>query len=199
MKPSKFWRVVKLVQNSNKKKDENNRSGENCVSENSAYKAVLPPPSMYQYLSPVVPQQAFSADLDEFINQKTELSRLRIGLLKTEINERKSLKTSNLEKIKKDICICRDLINKIIKEDELTDERIKLEEKIFDLEKEKRQQHENFFRDIQRLNKELREALIETVEEAQKRNMFLEKPQKNIRKKNNKSYLIPYRPFPPCS
>ena len=48
--------------------------------------------------------------------------------------------------------------------------RMDLEQKILDLEQEKRREEASFFRDISFLNKELRDTLIEKLEEKQVRN-----------------------------
>jgi len=50
--------------------------------------------------------------------------------------------------------------------------RIELEEKILDLEQEKRREKAGYFRDVLFLRKELRESLIEKLEEEQKARFF---------------------------
>ena len=52
--------------------------------------------------------------------------------------------------------------------------RIELERKIIDLEQDKRMEQTSYFRDIMFLKKDLREALIEKLEENQKTEMLLD-------------------------
>jgi len=51
--------------------------------------------------------------------------------------------------------------------------RMDLERKILDLEQEKRREETTFFRDISFLNKDLRDSLIEKLEENQKASLML--------------------------
>ena len=83
-----------------------------------------------------------------------------------EINQRRLMKDENLYKIDLDQCSCRNLIYHIGKEYK-DRRRVDIEKKIIDLEEEKRREQTSYFKDILFLRKELRESLIEKLEEGQ--------------------------------
>ena len=80
----------------------------------------------------------------------------------------------NIHQIDLDQCACRNLIY-LLGDVYLERKRIDLERKIIDLEQEKRSEQAGCFRDILFLKKELRESLIEKLEEEQKSDMFMNK------------------------
>jgi len=110
-------------------------------------------------------------DLDDLMNQRRDIIHSKIGMLLSEISQRYELKRENLREICRDQCTFRDLIN-LMGDHYLDRRRIELEEKILDLEQEKRKEKAGYFRDVLFLRKELRETLIEKLEEAQKARLF---------------------------
>jgi hypothetical protein len=55
--------------------------------------------------------------------------------------------------------------------------RVELERKIIDLEQEKRKEEANCFKDTLFIQKDLRQSLVEKLEEQQKANLFLNQPE----------------------
>jgi len=111
-------------------------------------------------------------EMDYFLRQKMDTILSRIHMLYSEIEHRYILKNTNIYQINRDQCTCKDLIF-TIGEEFFDKNRIQLEEKILDLEQEKRREKAGFFRDLTFLNKELRDSLIEKLEEEQKKSLVL--------------------------
>ena len=107
-----------------------------------------------------------------FIQNKQETILSRMKLLYDEIGYRSKLKDKNIYQINWDQCACKSLIY-TMGEDIFDKKRIELERKILDLEQEKRREEASFFKDISFLNKELRDTLIEKLEEKQKAALIL--------------------------
>jgi hypothetical protein len=107
-----------------------------------------------------------------FVQNKQETIQSRMKLLYDEINHRHKLKDKNIYQINWDQCACKSLIY-TMGEDIFDKKRLELERKILDLEQEKRREEATFFRDISFLNKELRDTLIEKIEEKQKAALVL--------------------------
>ena len=112
------------------------------------------------------------AGLDDLMNQRNEVIQSKIQLLVSEIDKRYFLKNENLSGICQDQCSCRNLIY-LMGDMYMDRRRIELERKIIDLEQEKRGEKSAYFRDILFIKKELRESLIEKLEENQKTSMFM--------------------------
>jgi hypothetical protein len=91
----------------------------------------------------------------------------RIKLVLSDIEQRRLMKEDNLYHIDLDQCACRNLIFE--RGDFLDDgKKLELERRIIDLERDKRMEQVSYFRDILFLKKELRETMIERLEESQK-------------------------------
>ena len=114
----------------------------------------------------------YGLGLDHFMYQKQQVILSKILMLNSEIYQRYTLRGQSLYHINLDQCTCRNLIYHI-GEDVLDKRRIELEEKIIDLEQEKRKEKGNYFRDILFLRKELRGSLIEKLEEEQKASLLM--------------------------
>ena len=109
--------------------------------------------------------------LERLMFQKQEIMFSKIHMLHSEIYERHKLREANLYRICLDQCACRNLIFDM--GDHVWDKmRIDFECKIIDLEQEKRREQTSYFKDILFLRKELRETLIEKLEEKQKKDLF---------------------------
>ena len=115
----------------------------------------------------------YSTGMDIIFRQKQDLIDSKIHMLYSEIGSRVSLKEKNLYRINYDQCSFRNLINDVC--GYVYDRRrVELERRILDLEEEKRREESNFFRDIMFLNKELRFAKIEEMEEKQRQALCLD-------------------------
>lgn len=110
--------------------------------------------------------------LDMLLNNRQEVMKTKLELLTGEIVERRRLLDYSLYRIDRDQC---ELMNMaILRGEDLWDRyRFKLEQSILDLEGEKRKEESAYFRDVFFLKKELRELLIESLEERQKAGMLI--------------------------
>ena len=108
-----------------------------------------------------------SLGLEDFLGQRQDVIDAKIRMILKEIDQRRILKDDNIYGINLDQCTCRNLIHHLGPTN--MDKRwVDLEKKTIDLEEEKRKENANYFRDIMFLRKELRESIIEDVEENQK-------------------------------
>ncbi len=109
--------------------------------------------------------------LEHLMFQKQEIIHSKIQMLFSEIYQRHTLQNDNLYRISLDQCACRNLIFNM--GDHLWDKnRLDFERKIIDLEQEKRREQTGYFKDVLFLRKELRETLIEKLEDKQKADLF---------------------------
>jgi hypothetical protein len=105
--------------------------------------------------------------IDLFLDNRRALNDSKIQLLLSEISQRHTIKEDNLSRINRDQCSFRTLIFDM--GDNVWDKRrTEFERKIIDLEQEKRREQTSYFKDIVFLRKELRESLIEKLEDKQK-------------------------------
>ncbi len=112
------------------------------------------------------------SELEDLMNQRQEITDSKVQMLVSDICQRYRLRDENLYRINLDQCECRNLIYDT--GDLVWDrKRLELEQKIIDLEKEKRMEQTSYFRDILFLKKELRESMIEKMEDQQKVDMFM--------------------------
>jgi hypothetical protein len=110
--------------------------------------------------------------IEEFMQQKQDINRYKIKMLYTVMGIRSYINDQLLYRINYDQCICRNLI--MSRGDEFFDrQRIDLENKILDLEAEKRREETAFFRDLSFLNKELRFEKVSALEEQHKQALCL--------------------------
>ena len=117
-----------------------------------------------------------SAGLEDLLGQRQDVIDAKIRMILKEIDQRRTLKDDNLYKICLDQCTCKTLIHQLGVH--YIDKRwVDLEKKTIDLEQEKRKEITSYFRDILFLRKELRESVIENLEETQKLDIFMNKPE----------------------
>ena len=144
--------------------------------------AVLYPPLDARYLYPEknlasnthLGELSFANDNDHFpgygierlLDNRRALNDSKIQMLLSEIYQRQNIKKDNLYHINLDQCSFKNLIFDM--GDIWDKRRTELERKIIDLEQEKRREMTSFFGDILFLRKELRESLIEKLEDEQK-------------------------------
>ena len=128
--------------------------------------------SVSYYKKPV----AASPDLEDLLGQRQDVIDAKIRMILKEIDQRRILKDDNIYRICLDQCTCKTLIHQLGVH--YIDKRwVDLEKKTIDLEQEKRQEMTSYFRDILFLRKELRESIIENLEETQKLDIFMNKPE----------------------
>jgi len=117
--------------------------------------------------------------LEDLMLQRQEIIHSKIHMLVSDIYQRHKLRDENLYRICLDQCAFRNLIYQI--GDYVWDRnRVELERKIIDLEQEKRREKTMYFSDILFLRKELRESLIEDLEEKQKAALLLDAGEEGI-------------------
>ena len=109
--------------------------------------------------------------LDELMEQRRTLIDARIQMILSEITKRQALKQRNLYQIDVDQCAFRNLIFEI-GDIYFSRSRVEFERRIIDLEQDKRKEESFCIRDILFLNRDLREAMIERLEEEQKTYLF---------------------------
>lgn len=110
--------------------------------------------------------------LENLISQRQNLISSRIQMLYSEIYKRQKVKEMNIYHINLDQCAFRNLIYQT--NDDIWDKkRVEFEKKIIDLEQEKRREEANCFKDTLFIQKELRQSLIEKLEEEQKAGLFM--------------------------
>jgi len=109
--------------------------------------------------------------LEGLLYQRQEIIHSKIEMVLTEINQRRIMKDENLYQIDFDQNSLQTLIFGL-RRYYIDRRRIELEKKIIDLEQEKRRERTTYFRDILFLRKELRESLVEKLEEDQKVDIF---------------------------
>ena len=114
------------------------------------------------------PESGFEGtDLTDLLSQRGLLIDSRVDMILGDIDQRRMIKETNLYRINLDQCAHRN--NIFSRGEDLWDKnRLKLEENILSLEEEKRKEESSYFRDILFLKKELRDFLVEKMEEGQK-------------------------------
>jgi hypothetical protein len=113
---------------------------------------------------------------EQLISQRQNLIFSNLEMLYTEIYKRHKVKEMNIYGINIDQCSFKNLIYQM--NDYIWDKnRIELEQKIIDLEQEKRKEEANCFKDTLFIQKELRQSLIEKLEEQQKASLFMNQPE----------------------
>ena len=110
--------------------------------------------------------------LDTLLLQKQELVDSKIQMILYEIIQRRLMKDYNLYRINLDQCSFRNLTF-AVGEHCWDKRRLDIERRIIDLEEEKRTEQTSYFKDLLFLRKELRESLIERMEEDQKTKMLM--------------------------
>jgi len=116
--------------------------------------------------------QSLGTTIEDLLMKRNEIIDSKIGMLFSEIYSRHRIKEDNLYRIDLDQCAFRNLVFET-GEHMWDRQRIELESNIIDLEEQKRRERVNYFKDILFLKKELRESLIEKLEEEQKTGLLM--------------------------
>jgi hypothetical protein len=105
--------------------------------------------------------------VEDLMLNRGEVIDSHIRMLVSDIYQRHKLQEENIYHINLDQCACKTLMYRM--PPSMWDKkRMDVERKIIDLEQEKRREQTDYFRDILFLKKELRETLIEKLEEQQR-------------------------------
>ena len=116
--------------------------------------------------------------IEDLMLQRGEIIDSRLDMLISDIYQRRKLEEDNLYRINLDQCTCRNMIYRMDRY--VWDKtRVDVEKKIIDLEQEKRREQADYFRDILFLKKELRDTLIEKLEEQQKLALLTEQEEES--------------------
>ena len=112
--------------------------------------------------------------LDQLMGQKRELLRSKIEMILSGIEERKKIREENLLKIDKDSCDCTNMIFQMppYRKYGFDRERLTIEKMKKDLEKQKRMEEVNYFRDLASLQKDLKDTIIEYLSEQNKQSLI---------------------------
>jgi hypothetical protein len=110
--------------------------------------------------------------LETLLGQRQEIVDAKVQMILSEIFQRRLIKDQNLYRINLDQCSFRTLTF-ALGEHCWDKRRLELERRIIDLEEEKRTEETGYFKDILFLRKELRESLIERIEDEQKAKLIM--------------------------
>ena len=112
--------------------------------------------------------------LDQLMGEKRELLHSKIEMILVGIEERKKIKQENLYKIDIDSCDCTNMIFQMppYRKYGFDKERLTVEKMKKDLEKQKRMEEVNYFRDLALLQKDLKDTIIEYLSEQNKQNLI---------------------------
>jgi hypothetical protein len=111
--------------------------------------------------------------LQQLIGQRQELNLFKGRMLLSEIYQRSRLRGENLYQIYIDQNTCRELTS-LVGDSFVDGRRIALEREIIALEQEKRRERASYFKDVSFLRKELRQVLVDRLEEEQKAALLID-------------------------
>ena len=110
-----------------------------------------------------------SDGIESLFNDRLDLIRSKIELLLLQLGQRKMIKENILYQIEDDSCKTQNLIFEMgIRAYHMDRDRLSLEKVKLDLEKQKRMELVNYFRDTGMINRDLKDALIQYLSETQK-------------------------------
>jgi hypothetical protein len=112
---------------------------------------------------------------DEIFKDRLNLIRSKIELILLQLDQRKKINQNILYQIQKDSCEVQNLyFNMGERSYEITPDRLRIEQMKFDLERQKRLEQANYFKDTGLLNKDLKDTLIQYMDEVQKSSIVTE-------------------------
>ena len=116
--------------------------------------------------------------VEELMLNRGEVIDSHLRMLISDIYQRHKLQENNLYHIDLDQCACKTLIYRM--PPSMWDKkRMDVERKFIDLEQDKRREQTDYFRDILFIKKELRETLIEKLEEKQRLALLAEEAEES--------------------
>jgi hypothetical protein len=135
--------------------------------------------SNYSQAIPVQHNDNLGVGIEDLMEQRRDIINKKLHMVVSEIYQRYRLKNENLYQICLDQCTCQSLIYDM-GSNTWDRKRVEFERKIIDLEQEKRREKAGYFRDILFLKKELRQSLIEKLEEENKASFFTTDKEESI-------------------
>jgi hypothetical protein len=112
---------------------------------------------------------------DEIFKDRLDLIRSKLELILLQLNQRKAINQKVLYQIDKDSCKVKTLNFEMGPGAyEMGGERLTLEQMQFDLKRQKRMEETSYFKDTGLLNTQLKDTLIEYMEEKQKSALLAE-------------------------
>jgi hypothetical protein len=120
-------------------------------------------------------QQGITGSIDEIFQDRLGLIRSKIELILLQLKERKKINQKILYRIDNDRCDAQYLVFEMgYRAYAMDRERVQLERTKLDLEREKRMEEASYFRDTGMLNRDLKDSLIQYMEEVQKGTLIAE-------------------------
>jgi hypothetical protein len=114
-----------------------------------------------------------SESIDEIFKDRLSLIRSKIELILLQLAQRKEINQKISNQIDEDSCNAQNLIFTMDpKQYQIGRDRIQLERIKFDLERQRRMERASYFRDTGFLNKELKDTLIQYLDETQKSSLI---------------------------
>jgi hypothetical protein len=118
-------------------------------------------------------QQALNDATDDLFQDRFRLIRSKLELIILQLAERKKINRKILYQIDQDACRAQSLYFDMgFKGYELSKEKLALEKMKFDLERQRRAEQSTYFNDTALLNRELKDTLIEYLDEFQKNQLL---------------------------
>lgn len=118
-------------------------------------------------------QDSGKDNIEALLQGKRELLRSKINLLLIQLEKRKQVNQEVTSRIEQDDCY----VGSMIMQTAEPGEKLGLEKVRLDLEKQKRMESVNYFRDTSLLNTELKDTLLEYQKEKQNEGLFTENNQ----------------------
>lgn len=107
--------------------------------------------------------------IDEILKSRKHLIRSKIELILLQLGQRKTINRKMIQGINNDLCMAQTMLMEMGYDTRGMDwNRLALEKIKFDLERQIRQEQANYFQDTGMLNRDLRDSLIQYVDQIQK-------------------------------
>ena len=120
-------------------------------------------------------EQTIQETTDDLFEDRFSLIRSKLELIILQLEERKKINKKILYQIDQDGCRVQNLYFELgPKAYEPSGEKLTLEKMRFDLERQRRNEQSTYFNDTAFLNRELRDTLIQYLDEVQKNQLFTE-------------------------
>ena len=108
-------------------------------------------------------------DIDDILHDRKNIIQSKIELILLQLSQRKGINHDVVKSINYDMCKTQTFLMGMDHENQAMDKnRLSLEQLQFDLERQLRMEQLNYFRDTGMLNRDLRDALIQYIDQVQK-------------------------------
>ena len=110
-----------------------------------------------------------SGDIEDILQDRKNLIRSKIELILLQLGQRKTINHDVIKSINYDMCKTQTFLMGMDHENQALDRnRLSIEQLQFDLDRQLRMEQLNYFKDTGMLNRDLRDALIQYVDQVQK-------------------------------